>query len=239
MKEISLVICDNEKAFCHELQAMAERLSSELGLSIGCRCCYSAEELLAENLEECNILFLDIEMEGKNGFWAAEQIRRTNTRIEIVFVTILAQRCSEGYQYRAYRYLIKPVEYDRFRAELIHLFEQTAVKEHAYQSFREGMGSGLPIYTDIFYIEVIDHIIYYHTKDYVLERPGSMKKTEELYQKLGFCRIHQSYLVNMDKIEIVLQGKILLENKAELVVSRGRAKEFKNRYAEFITNKLI
>lgn len=239
MREISLVICDNERTVCEQLKKMAEQLAGELHLSIGCKSCYSAEELVETDLDDYNILFLDIEMEGKNGFWAAEQIRKTNQRIEIVFATVLAQMCSEGYRYNAYRYLIKPVEYDRFRMELKYLFERTAAKEHIYRSIKDGVDNQLPVYADICYIEVIDHTVYYHTSHIVVEKSGTMKKTEETYRELGFCRIHQSYLVNMEKIESILPGKILLEDKTELVVSRSRAKEFKNQYANFMADKLM
>ena len=234
-----MAICDDEAAVCEKLESMTIKLAEELGLMISCRQFHSGEALLNTDLTEYQLLLLDIEMEGLDGMETAGKVRSRSQSLEIVFVTALAARCSEGYQYRAYRYLIKPVEYERFAAEMRGLFSRIAIKNKISSNIMESMKNQIPIYTELYFIEVIDHTVYYHSKSDTIEVTGTMKKVEELYSELGFCRIHRSYLVNMEKVEYVFADKIILENKTELLLGRKYAKEFKNQYANFMAEKLM
>ncbi len=49
-------------------------------------------------------------MEKLNGMDTARKIREVDNEMEIIFVTSLIDYVQEGYEVRAYRYLLKPIE---------------------------------------------------------------------------------------------------------------------------------
>lgn len=237
--KLFVAICDDEQEMRETLKSYVKRLAEELCIDVEIRTFPGGEEFLKENTEDYHIVFLDIEMQGMSGFDTAEKMRETNQKTEIVFATVLAQYCSRGYHYRASRYLIKPVSYENFSYEVKKLFQNTEKRERISNSLMQSMADGLPGYDRIYYMESVGHEMLFHTKEKSYERKMSMKKVSAMYEELGFCRIHQSFLVNMDKVEDVYDDKILLENKTELYFSRGWKKEFQKRYAKYLAEKLV
>ena len=59
-----------------------------------------------------DVLLLYIQMGQINGMDTARKIRVLDDRVEIIFITSLIEYALEGYEVRAYRYLIKPVKYE-------------------------------------------------------------------------------------------------------------------------------
>lgn len=56
----------------------------------------------------------------------------------------------------------------------------------------------------------------------------SLKFYDEILEPLGFCRIHRSFVVNLDKVVRYNRGKggsVVLENGKELMVSNSRKEE--------------
>lgn len=237
--KLSVAICDDEQEMRELIHNYVCRLANELEISVEVHAFSDGEELLKEDTLRYQIVFLDVEMQRMNGFDTAEEIRKTNQKTEIVFVTVLSQYCSRGYHYKASRYLVKPVSYENFSYEMKKLFQDIEKKERISEELMNFMEHGLPAYDKLYYMESVGHAILFHTNEQTYERKMSMKKAAGLYEELGFCRIHQSFLVNMDKVEYVYEDKVFLENKTELYFSRGWKKEFQKRYAKFLSEKLV
>ncbi|RUL49810.1 response regulator [Lysinibacillus antri] len=60
--------------------------------------------------QQLDVIFLDIEMPGKNGIQIAEQILEINEEINIVFVTAYDQYAIEAFRVHAVDYLLKPID---------------------------------------------------------------------------------------------------------------------------------
>ena len=58
-----------------------------------------------------DIIFMDVEMPGLDGFGAAEKIRAVDGDAVLVFVTNMAQYAIKGYEVDALDYVLKPVNY--------------------------------------------------------------------------------------------------------------------------------
>ena len=65
-----------------------------------------------------DILFMDVEMPGLDGFGAAEKIRAVDADAVLVFVTNMAQYAIKGYEVDALDYVLKPVNYYQFCTKL-------------------------------------------------------------------------------------------------------------------------
>ena len=77
----------------------------------------------------------------------------------------------------------------------------------------------------IMYVEIINHRLYYHLVDKVLEKTGVLKEAEKELQKFGFLRCNQSYLVN-PKFIVSVKGKELQVGNDKLLISRPKYNAF-------------
>lgn len=115
MSELRVAIVDDESL----ARARLRRLLGKVGgnaVKVVAEC-VDADELLA-TAENCaiDVLFLDIEMPGGNGFGALARWR--GPRPQVVFVTAYAQHGVRAFDARATDYLMKPVSAERLRDTL-------------------------------------------------------------------------------------------------------------------------
>ncbi|MDU4934526.1 MAG: LytTR family DNA-binding domain-containing protein [Peptostreptococcaceae bacterium] len=186
----------------------------------------SGEELIDSYPEGIDIFFLDIEMQNFTGMDVARKIRDVDTRVEIIFTTALLNYIQDGYEVRAYRYLIKPIKFDELKKhvnscieEIIKRTEQNLIIQNKSAVYK------IPI-DDITYIEVRNKDITVHTIDGSYYTKMSMSNMENELEKYNFFRCHKSYLVNMKHIQCMKQNVILIDG-IEVPISRHRIKDFK------------
>lgn len=86
-----------------------------------------------QKLKGCSLLFLDIDMPEINGIKLAENIRKHNLSIGIVFVTNFFQYAVDGYHVNAIDYLLKPIEYPDFSLKMKRIVEIVSSKEKRRQ----------------------------------------------------------------------------------------------------------
>ena len=152
--------------------------------------------------------------------------------MEIIFVTQSTQYAVGGYKVNALNYIVKPVTYRVFCAEVKRFTERVARKHNEYIliSWRnEAVRLSL---SDIVYIESIKHKIIFHTKDEEYEIFGTMKDFESRLEKSGFYRCNSGYLVNLTRIINVKDDMVDLGGTV-LKISRPRKKQFMERLARF------
>ena len=58
-----------------------------------------------------DIILMDIQMKYMDGMTAAEQIRKLDSEVIIMFITNMTQYAIRGYEVDALDYVVKPVEY--------------------------------------------------------------------------------------------------------------------------------
>jgi DNA-binding LytR/AlgR family response regulator len=106
MKLTALVV-DDEQLARDELAYLLERLE---GVEVVGRCDNGIEALgRIEDLAP-DIVFLDVQMPGVNGFEVARQLVQRNVPTEVVFVTAFDQFAVDAFQVNAVDYLLKPVD---------------------------------------------------------------------------------------------------------------------------------
>lgn len=85
-------------------------------------------------IREADIIFLDIEMPGKNGLQLADQILEFNPDLEIVFVTAYNEYAVQAFELNALDYIVKPVQLERLEKTFERIEINKATKEYPVSS---------------------------------------------------------------------------------------------------------
>ncbi|MEG2786729.1 MAG: LytTR family DNA-binding domain-containing protein [Romboutsia sp.] len=234
---IKIVICEDEKEEQELLKTHIDCIFKELSIGYKLDIFNSGEELLENYSKETDLLLLDIQMGEINGMDTARKIRELDNKVEIMFITSLIEYALEGYEIRAYRYLIKPVKYDSLENSIINSIKEVDIKNKCILIKKEGNRIKLNI-NEITYIEVQKEDITIHTLNQIYKTKGTMKNIEKEINCCRFFRCHKSYLINLEHIKSIKQYSAILTNKEEVPISRYRFKDTKNKIFDFIEDKL-
>src|SRR5262245_19001378 len=109
---LKVIVVDDENSGREVLQLLIERYAPDLQLVNTCE--DGKEALKAIKKYRPDVIFLDIEMPGMNGFEMLEQIQ--DVSFEIIFVTAHGHYAIRAFEFSAFAYLLKPVNKDKFSA---------------------------------------------------------------------------------------------------------------------------
>lgn len=233
-----IATCDDEPQYCDQVECFVTKLGEDLKIKLQCDKYTSGAELLKNNFQQYQIIFLDIDMKDENGIDIAEKIRENNIKVEIIFLTALIQYAVDGYKVRAYRFLVKPIEYDDFVFQVKELFLRLDHLEKSnFILTKEGQDYTVKI-EDVMYIEVLDHNLTYHCTKYDITAPGIMRKIEKRLKEHCFVRVHNSFIVNMRFIERVQSQSLILKDGTELPLARSKKDAFRRTYLDFWGDEL-
>ncbi len=217
-------ICDDDGKLRAALRKVVEVELSLLGIDAGIEEYGSGEELLRRiSDEEPDILFLDIEMGRMDGMETARELRRLHRHTVIIFVTAYADFVFQGYEVRAFHYILKPYEEEKIKKVLrLALEEADGLKEKYYLVEQKGGALKLPL-SRICYFKSDRKKVTAVMEDGEKEFYGSLS---ELESKLPgyFVRCHNRYLVNLNHVTGV-EGKTCTCGDEELPVSRSSRQE--------------
>lgn len=235
---IRIVICEDEINQQELLKKYLEQILIDYANTYEILIYKSGEELLNNYPKNVDIFILDIQMDNISGMDVARKIREIDTKnVEIIFVTSLVEYIQEGYEVRAYRYLLKPIKYDELKRHMINCIKEIE-KGDKYLIINEKNDIKKIKHSEITYIEIQKKDMTIHTLngDYLIK--NTMDKIEKEIDNMNFYRCHKSFLINLEYVESIKQYVAILENKEEVAISRHRFKDTKNKFYKLIVDKL-
>src|SRR5699024_8015044 len=108
---IRIAIVEDEESYISILKEYVERYKEESGEQIEVTIYHDGDEIAAFYRAQFDIILMDIEMKFINGMTAAEEIRKVDTAVSIIFITNAPQYAIRGYEVGALDYILKPVSY--------------------------------------------------------------------------------------------------------------------------------
>lgn len=235
---ISIAICEDQINQQELLKKYLEKILIEYINSYEILIYNSGEELLSNYPENIDIFLLDIQMNNINGMDVARKIREIDAKnVEIIFITSIVEYIQEGYEVRAYRYLLKPIKYDDLEKHIINCIKEIENRDK-YLIINEKNNIKKIKHSEITYIEIQKKDMTIHTVNKVYLIKNSMDKIEKEINNVNFYRCHKSFLVNLEYVESIKQYVAILENKEEVPISRYRFKDTKNKFYKLIGDKL-
>lgn len=194
----------------------------------------SAEAFLASNINDYDLAFIDIELDGESGIEASLKLRKKNQSIFIIFVTNMPQYALQGYKVNALDYIIKPITYNAlaFRMKQIEIIQRDRIPSIGISFNREEMRLST---SSIYCIGISDHLITFYTEKGEFSKSDSisLKKLEKKYEKFGFARCCSSYLVNLRWVEKIDHSFVYV-NKQKYPLSRTMKNAFITKYSRAV-----
>lgn len=193
----------------------------------------SGEELLENYPEKLDILLLDICMTYMNGVETAKKIRLFDTNVRIIFTTAIGGFMQEGYEVKAFRYLLKPINYNDFSKHLIQCKKDILNSREKYITINDIDEGKMVIITinSILYIEAECRVTLIHTDRQVYKTRDSIKRFENEVKEYSFYRCHRSYLININKVSSMGKNSVFIKNN-KIMVSRYKIKDLKIKITE-------
>lgn len=230
--EIKVLICDDEPAFVDQMAQAIQNQPLPKEVSINITRTSQSETLTDEQLSQYQIMFLDVMMEPCGGMELARRVRKLGNHAVLIFVTNYVQFSPEGYEVRAFRYVLKQELEKRLPSYFCDALTEILREEKVLEYSVNGEGYQIP-HAKILYLESRQRMIYLHavnSEQAEYHFYGILEKLTEELEPDGFLRIQKSYLVNMAHIKKLNFDRVLMSNGKVLPVSQKRYSELKKRY---------
>lgn len=226
-----IAICDDQQMFVDRLKILITDEEAEIYIF------NTGDELLKSDIN-FDIVLLDIEMPGIDGLGTATELYKRNRKTLLLFITSHREYLTKGYEFRAFRYVLKS-EPDEFVRQNI----QDAIEEYRNYDFYitvnyKGTVAKV-LSTQIIYIESLGHTITIHTenKDYIGQ--NKFKDICNLLAQHGFVQCHKSYMVNMRCIESIEKNSCInITNGTKIPIGRKYNADTINLYLEFMDRRV-
>ena len=223
-----VAVVEDDFSALNLLNEYLERFSLDNKVDIQTKSFSNGMELISDYRPEWDVIFLDIEMPVVDGLSAARRIREVDGDVFIVFITAFAQYAVDSYSVSALDYILKPVNYYAVALKLMQV--QRLLRQRSDRSIiiRNSDGIQRLALRDIYYIEILNHTLTYHTTKGIRSATGSttMKSLEESLGGDGFARCSQGHLVNLRCADSVEKDALRLVNGERIPISRNRRKSF-------------
>ncbi len=222
---IRIAIVEDEDMYVQQftgyLKEYQKTCEEELNVTI-----YRDGDGIVENYKaQFDIILMDIQMRFMDGMSAAEEIRRVDSEVVIMFITNMTQYAIRGYEVDALDYILKPVSYFAFTQKLGRAIARIRRRESLQITVPVRGGMVRLKISDVYYVESVGHNLIYHSASGAHVSPGTMKAAEEKLSGTGFSRANKCYLINMEHVDGI-QDKCAMVRGEALQISRPRLNAF-------------
>jgi DNA-binding LytR/AlgR family response regulator len=177
------------------------------------------------NNHRVDLIFLDVEMPGDDGFKLLDRIVYSP---KVILTTSKTEYAYNAFEYHVTDFLKKPFTYQRFQEAIGKLALQEDTRK------KESTDDHIYIKTDgklvrlnneeILYIESMGDYVKFVLADKKYVSHNTIKNLEEKINPSVFLKIHRSYIVNMKKVQNIRDNTVVI-NGLELPISKANRAE--------------
>lgn len=249
--KVSAVIIDDEQNNIDNLWLLLQAHCPQVNIVATAKNATDGEAIILQHTPD--LVFLDIQMPGKNGFELLQSVQGLS--FEVIFVTAYDQFGIQAVKFSAIDYLLKPVPVEELKQavqkaiqkgslkkqnlqleNLIHLLQQqqnkeehrvalTTLKETRFVQTKQIIRCASSNNYTSFFLADGDKLI--------VSKP--IYEYEEILKGYSFIRCHQSHLVNKKFVKSWVKedgGYLLLTDNTQIPVSRNKKEILKKELGE-------
>ena len=252
--QVKAVIIDDEQNNIDNLSLLLQKHCPQVIVGATAKSADEGRDIIL--LEKPDLVFLDIQMPGKNGFDLLKSLY--NYSFEIIFVTAFDQYGIAAIKFAAIDYLLKPVNIEELKLAVQKAIQKSAQKnqnlqlENLIQLLQQQQNKSehriaLTTLKETRFVHTNEIMHCESSNNYttffiaggeklIVSRP--IYEYEEILSDYGFIRCHQSHLVNKRYVKSWIKedgGYLLLQNGTEVPVSANKKKTIKQQLGNVIT----
>jgi two-component system LytT family response regulator len=236
---ITAIVVDDETSCCETLSLLLDTYCPEVKvISI----CNSGEAALKDIVSlQPQLVFLDVEMPGMNGFQLLEQLNDIN--FDLIFTTSYDQYAIKAIRFSALDYLLKPVDSQELRNAIKKVIQQShrfktqqleILLDKLHQPAVSVKRIAMPTLEGLQLI-AIDSILTCTSKsnyttlhlrnNQKLLVSKTLKEIDEMLCDHSFFRVHNSAVVNINEISKYVKGEggyLVMSDGSTVDVARSR-----------------
>lgn len=236
--KLRVAVCDDLKESLVQLEKLLEQLSYVRVIDT-----FSDMSFFYDELREgktYDVVFMDIDWkQEKTGIDFAAELQKYSPNSQIVYVTAYTMEYVEDVFLTASNlsgFLMKPVKMKQLEKNLEKVRRRLPDKEGKLLVKQRGTMIAIP-FKEIIYIESQLH------KVSIVLKEASYQCNEQLSsikKRLNdqFLECHKSYMVNMEYIQELKNGEVLLNNGVTISVSKTKAGEAKKKFFEYVSGRM-
>jgi two-component system LytT family response regulator len=237
---IRTVIVDDERLARQKVRAL---LAHDADIDIIRECANAADAIDAVKSEHPDLLLLDVEMPGENGFDVLRRLRGERMPV-VIFITAHDEYAVRAFEVEAVDYLLKPFDRKRFdeamrrakkllqsdrdeiEARLLRVLESLAPSKRLDHFVVKSRDRAFFIaVSDTDYIEAEGKYVRVHSSAGAHLVRESIGEVEERLDARKFLRIHRGTIVNVKRIAEIHRGFggnlfVILRDGTRLTMSR-------------------
>lgn len=196
---------------------------------------YTSGDAFLENWpsKPYDLIFLDILMDGISGIEVARKIRETDSECLLIFISSSKEYALQGFEVRAFDYLLKPLSEERFQ-KTMDLCRNELAKHIRYIEVKESRTLVKIPLGEIIYTDYYNHYIQIHTSTRLIRSYQQFDVFSPLllcYPQFLCC--YRNCIVNMDHVASVDKHDFIMENGERVPITRGNRNAIYQQYADY------
>lgn len=218
--------------------AVRQALATHPHVQIVGECGNASEAMQAITALRPDLLFLDIQMPGMDGF-ALLRALDAGTAPQVIFTTAYSEHALRAFDAHAVDYLLKPIDQARFDQAMVKVIERRRPDPQAAAELRQPylqrisvrVGEHIRVLRvdDIDWIRADGNYVHIHAAGNAWLHRESLAYLEAALDPQRFLRIHRGTLVNMDRVQEIHP---LFRGGSEVILRDGTRLRLSRRFRE-------
>ncbi len=239
---IRVAICDDEIMITSKIEEMLLQISKDNKIEVDIDVFFDGETLEKSINQEqrFDLIYLDIEMKNVDGIEAAKNIRKIDRNVIIIYISNYESYLKELFEVEAFRFISKPIDKAIFENYFLKAYERLC-SFASYYEFQYKRELYKILLGDIVYFESKGRAINIILADGRTEKfNGKLNEVEQELRnsKIGFLRIHQSYLISYHFIKSMAKTHVKLSDDLVLQISEDRQKDIRKQYCKLLGGEI-
>lgn len=211
---ISCLVVDDEPL---ALSLLSDYIGSTDGLRLAAALSNPLEALRLADQQAVHLIFLDVQMPELTGIQFMKVLQK---KIPIVLTTAFGEYALEGFEHNVVDYLLKPISFERFliavekvRQRIGFVQPAPSVAAPVDYFFVKSEYKIIKLnFSEVFYLEGLRDYVAIHTTDKKILTLQSLGAFQESLPANRFVRVHKSYIINLDKLNVIEQRTVKINN---------------------------
>lgn len=234
---ISIAICDDDPYYREKEQQIVNEYMTKKKLPARIFLYPDGEQILDAFSHgiHFDICFFDVSMKDVDGMQAALKMRSGGCNAQFAFITAYMTYALEGYKVDAARYIIKsPNTLNNDIIECLDIVIKRLNIRISRNEISDEERNLINLSRNAVYIESSLHKLIFHYSTSTEIAYGKLDNLEKILPEEKYCRIHQSYLINLANIKNIKRYSATLKNGTAINISKSRYNAVREQYFKYV-----